>query len=183
MNISNLQMTRIQPRSCILIPIVLIAAGCAAPPPVKQSDNSASYPTARIMTTSEIHELYRDRSWQWENGVGYMGAAQQFSAWSGNEAEKTWAEGRWIITNSGRMCLDATWHTADDTYPDKTCFSHRIYNGTVYQKREPDGEWYIFRHSPPRADDEAGKLIPGDQVSEELVNLKTALAADQSPAQ
>ncbi|TIM42920.1 MAG: DUF995 domain-containing protein [Mesorhizobium sp.] len=31
-----------------------------------------------------------------------------------------------------------------------TCFSHRKKDGIVIQKREPDGEWYVFTHQDAR---------------------------------
>ncbi|RNF35867.1 DUF995 domain-containing protein [Paracoccus methylarcula] len=184
MNISETRLVRVLLRPRMLMPIVLIAAGCAEPSSTNPPRDTAKYPTARFMTVAEIQDIYKDKSWQWDNGVGYMkGSPQLFSAWSEDEAGKTWAEGRWLATNSSRMCFDATWHVRDGTFPDRTCFSHRVHEGTVYQKREPDGEWYIFRHAPPRAEDEASKLIPDDLVSEELEGVKAALASARSSEQ
>lgn len=157
----------------LLCSAIFTGATNAAPP-----EESILPSKARIMTPTEIYDLYRDKSWEWENGAGFMkDAGRRFRAWKSGEEGKSWAEGRWVITRSGGMCLDATWHTKDRLYPSKTCFSHRVHNGTIYQKREPDGNWYVFSHAVPRVDDEAKKLTPGDLVSEELEGVKAALSS------
>jgi hypothetical protein len=136
---------------------------------------------ARIMTPGEIYDLYRDKSWQWKNGAGYMTATgRQFSAWVDDETGRSWAKGRWVITETGRMCFDATWHSKAGASPATTCLSHRIDNGTIYQKREPDGHWYVFHHAEPRADDEANKLADADLVSAQIAIVKAALNSTSS---
>lgn len=136
------------------------------------------------MTAGEIYEIYRDKSWRWEDGAGQMKASpRQFSAWADGENGKSWAEGRWLVTETGRMCFDATWHTEQGAFPAKTCFSHRVGKSAIYQKREPDGAWYVFRHVRPREDDEASKLVSQDLVSRQRDSLKAALEAVQPSAQ
>jgi hypothetical protein len=131
---------------------------------------------ARIMTPGEIYQLYRDKSWQWKSGAGYMqDSGRQFSAWVDSENGKSWAKGRWIITGTGRMCFKATWHSIDGAFPARTCFSHRVNNGTIYQKREPGGDWYVFQHAQPREDDEASKLAGADLVSAQIKAVKAAI--------
>lgn len=133
------------------------------------------------MTAGEIYELYRDKSWQWDDGAGRMtGADRKFSAWADGGKGKSWAEGRWVITETGRMCLKATWHTEQGAFPAKTCFSHRIGNGAIHLMREPDGEWFMFRHAKIRDDDEANKLVSTDLVSQQRDEIKTVLDAAPS---
>lgn len=132
--------------------------------------------TARVMTPAEIHDLYHDRSWRWKGGAAYLvDEHRRFSAWVDDDTGKSWAEGRWIITEAGQMCLNATWHSKAGQFPATTCFSHRLDNGTIYQKREPDGSWYVFRHAQPRDEDEGKKLVPTDLVSSRISAVKTAL--------
>lgn len=136
------------------------------------------------MAPGEIYELYRNKSWRWEDGAGHMKeTARQFSAWTDGKNGKSWAEGRWVITESGRMCLDATWHSEQGAFPARTCFSHRVGKGTIHQKREPDGAWYVFRHAKPREDDEASKLVSEDLVTQQRDRMKAALEAAQPSAQ
>lgn len=136
---------------------------------------------ARIMTPGEIHVLYRNRTWQWANGAGYMNdEGRRFTAAVGGDDGGSWAEGRWIITEKGQMCLSATWHSAAGDYPAKTCFSHRIDNGTIYQRRDPDGGWYTFRHAEPKQDDEANKLANADLVSDRMAAIRAELESTSS---
>jgi hypothetical protein len=46
---------------------------------------------------------------------------------------------------------------------------------TVYQKREPSGEWYVFRHAPPQDGDEFSKLVGQDLVSGDLERIRSEL--------
>ncbi|RAZ92410.1 hypothetical protein DPM33_00405 [Mesorhizobium hawassense] len=131
---------------------------------------------ARVMTPAEIHALYHDRSWRWKAGAAYLlNEGRRFSAWVDGDTGKSWAEGRWMITETGQMCLDATWHSKAGQFPAMTCFSHRLDNGTIYQKREPDGSWYVFRHAQPRDEDEGKNLVRTDLVSAHISAVKTAI--------
>ncbi|MGB3387608.1 MAG: DUF995 domain-containing protein [Pseudaminobacter sp.] len=168
-----------------ILPAVAWALSCVAAPAIAASVPDPVLPeNARNLTAGEIYELYRDRSWQWEHGAGRMKASgRQFSAWVDGEAGKSWADGRWIITDTGRLCLDATWHTGQGAFPAKTCFSHRAGEGRIYQKREPDGAWYVFLNSVHRQDNKAGDLVSEDLVSRQRDDIKAALGALQSPQQ
>ncbi|MDX3975774.1 MAG: DUF995 domain-containing protein [Shinella sp.] len=150
-----------------------ILAGTAC---VASSQEDVLPAEARAMTALEMYKLYRDKSWKWDNGAGLMkDADRHFSAWSNGDKGKSWAEGSWAITETGLMCLKATWYTEKGSFPAKTCFSHRIASGTIYQKREPDGGWYVFRHAMRQKEDEASKLIAGDLVSHQRDTIKAAL--------
>ncbi|UXN66729.1 DUF995 domain-containing protein (plasmid) [Phyllobacterium sp. A18/5-2] len=168
-----------------MITTVACALFCIAAPAIAASSKASEQPAGtRAMTPFEIYALYKNKSWQWDNGAGHMtDAGRQFTAWADGEKGKSWAEGRWVITETGGLCLNATWHSGQGAFPAKTCFSHRIGNGTIYQKREPDGEWYIFRHAKAREDDEAHKLVFTDLVSQQSDSIKTALGAAQLPEQ
>jgi hypothetical protein len=184
MAIFRFEMARVLP-GVRMLTATAWAASCIAAPAIAASSQKSVLPEeTRPMTAGEIYEIYRDKSWRWEDGAGHMKASpRQFSAWVDGKNGKSWAEGRWIVTETGRMCLNATWHTEQGASAAKTCFSHRVGKGTIYQKREPDGAWYVFRHVKPREDDEASKLVSEDLVSQQRDNLKAALEAVQSPVQ
>lgn len=168
----------------MLTTVAMAAAALAGSVYPAFSQDLALPAETRVMTALEIHKLYRDKSWQWEKGAGLMkDAGRQFSAWVEGENGKTWAEGRWAITDTGLMCIVATWHSQSGAFPAKTCFSHRIDAGTIYQKREPDGGWYVFRHARQREDDEARKLVAIDLVSQQLDNIQAALSVAMFPEQ
>lgn len=165
---------------------VAAAMSCIAASASAASSHDSDLPEGtRPMTAGEIYELYKDKSWQWDDGAGRMtgGADRTFSAWTDGEEGKSWAEGRWIITETGRMCLNATWHTEHGAFPAKTCFSHRIGNGAIHLMREPDGEWFMFRHAEIRDGDEANKLVSADLVTRQRDNIKTVLGAASSHEQ
>jgi hypothetical protein len=176
-----------------LAPVVLavsVLAGASASAAATDSSVSAA-PVAEAgvppgtvpMVASELFALYRDKSWQWDDGAGRMdGADRKFTAWVDGDKGKSWAEGRWLVTDAGRMCLKADWHSDQGVFPARTCFSHRIGNGTIYQKREPDGQWYVFRHTNIREDDEAKKLVSEDLVSSRIDSLRPVPRQKQSMA-
>lgn len=120
----------------------------------------------RYMTTEELWQMYNNRSWIWKDGAGYFpNAKRRFTAYSGSGKAGSYAEGVWFVTWMGKACFRATWHGADYAVPKLTCFSHRTDGKRIHQKRLPDGEWYVFRNSPPRNGDEFGKFLLGDYVS------------------
>lgn len=125
------------------------------------------------LSAAELYKLYRDKSWQWADGAGRMNdAGRRFTAWVDGSKGKSWAEGRWTVTDAGLMCLKADWHSDQGVFPTRTCFAHRVGEGTIYQKLEPDGGWYVFRHAEGRDDDEASKLVSTDLVSERFDEMK-----------
>lgn len=46
-----------------------------------------------------------------------------------------------------------------------TCFEHRQSGKVLYQRKLPDGDWYVFRSSHRNSADEFMKLKYGDDVS------------------
>ncbi|ANH09210.1 DUF995 domain-containing protein [Shinella sp. HZN7] len=165
-------------RLAVLAMAASLLAGAA------RAENVTLPADARAMTAVELYTLYRDKSWKWENGAGLMREADRhFSAWVSGGKWKSWAEGRWVITDTGLLCLKATWHTQEGSTPAKSCFSHQIAAGTIYQKREPDGRWYVFRHAIPRKNDEASKLVAADLVSQQRDAIQAALGVAPSTEQ
>lgn len=135
---------------------------------------------AQAMTGYELYVLYRDRSWKWPDGAGRLETeGRRFTAIAGSGEEASWAEGRWVVTDRGRLCLDADWHASAGISPDRTCFEHLIDNGTIYQSKAPAGDWYVFKNNPTEADDEFTKLVRDDLVSAGLEELRSALGPQQ----
>lgn len=91
---------------------------------------------ARAMTAAELYVLYRDKTWQWPDGAGRMQDKDRtFIGWSGSGDNTRWAEGRWVLSDTGLMCLKADWYGVHAKQANKTCFRHRIYEDTIYQKK------------------------------------------------
>jgi hypothetical protein len=47
--------------------------------------------------------------------------------------------------------------------------------GTIYQMREPEGDWHIFKHASVKPTDEFNKLTPVNLVSVMLDKARVAL--------
>lgn len=137
---------------------------------------------ARAMTAAELLTLYGDKSWKWPDGAGLMEAKdRRFSAISGSGKQSSWAEGRWTVTDSGRLCFVADWHSQSGTFPDRTCFIHMLDNDTIYQRKEPAGKWYVFKHAEPLPGDEFRKLVRDDLVSAELKKRQQSVRSKKKP--
>jgi hypothetical protein len=131
---------------------------------------------ARVVTAGELHAIYNDQTWVWSDGAGRMQSdGRRFVAWAGSGASATWAEGRWIITSSGRLCFKARWQSSSGSHPAKTCFIHKQHRGVIYQRKEPSGDWYVFKHAISKDGDEIRKLTNEDLVSKELEKIKSQL--------
>lgn len=157
--------------------VVLVAATLAGPAMASTVTVVADGlpPGTTPLTAVELYVLYRDKSWQWTDGAGRMDSQdRRFRAWVDSDKGKSWAVGRWLVTDAGVMCLKAEWHSDQGVFPNRTCFAHRADGGTIYQKLEPGGSWYVFRHVEGRDDDEANKLVSADLVSGRLDELKPA---------
>ena len=150
-------------------------------PTVSHAKDSLNPPAqARAMTGLELYLVYRDNSWKWPDGAGRMESdGRRFTAIAGSGVGASWAEGRWIVTDRGRLCLAAQWHAPAGVFPDRTCFEHRIDGNTIYQRRAPAGAWQIFKHSPAKADDEFTKLVREDLVSAGLEEVRSASRPQQ----
>ncbi|EFL88157.1 conserved hypothetical protein [Ahrensia sp. R2A130] len=82
--------------------------------------------------------------------------------------EGKYGEGNWYLPGKGKMCFRAIWHGGGGSARAVTCFSHHIAGRRIYQRREPDGEWYIFKNNPTRMKDEIRKVRYGDYVQHRL---------------
>lgn len=134
---------------------------------------------AKPLSNSEIYRIYSHNSWMWKDGAGYFAVSKrQFKAWSGKGSNASVGTGIWFITDPGKLCMRATWYEKGTSSPATTCFSHRGKDGVIYQRREPDGDWYIFKHAPTRKGDEITKFRRGDYVSRHLDRMMPAMASN-----
>lgn len=162
-------------RGCLLAASCLVSTFALANPVEAGGKDPTPPRDARPMTSFELYMLYHDKSWQWPDGAGRLQAdGRRFTAWAGFGDKATWAEGRWTVNDRGRLCLKAQWHTILAVNPNTTCFSHKKLGDTVYQKREPSGDWYVFKHATPAAD-EFSKLVSQDLVSQDIERIKSSL--------
>ncbi len=153
-----------------------VSAGLAAP---AAAQTASGADTAKPLSSSEIYRIYSHNSWMWKDGAGYFAVSKrQFKAWSGRGSNASAGKGIWFITDPGKLCFRATWYEKGTSFPATTCFSHREKNGVIYQRKEPNGDWYIFKHAPARKGDEITKFRRGDYVSRQLDRMMPAMASN-----
>jgi hypothetical protein len=147
--------------------------------PVAKAEDQIAADAARgrVLTAKELNAIYEDRSWRWNNGAAYFRTPNRtFIAWVDKGAKASYADGSWSVSDPGRLCFTATWHGLGAQRRASTCFEHRTDDKNIYQRRLPDGEWYVFSHLPALPGDEIQKFQPGDHVSEEYQTNKRYLA-------
>jgi hypothetical protein len=114
-------------------------------------------------TAFELQLLYADRTWNWENGAAYFGMDRHLQAWTAGQDSSAVAEGRWLVTDTGKMCMELAWRSKTyKTKPRRTCYSHRVENGNIEQRKDPDGAWYGFKHAKDDPADEHRKFEAGN---------------------
>lgn len=129
---------------------------------------------SRPLGAAELTNIYSGHTWHWEAGAGYFGPGGQFRGWSSNDAGTLgYGIGGWSAVDDGRLCIEATWHYGGETTEISECFGHRQADGSIYQRVEPSGEWYVFRSQPPRPDDEARRITPGDEVALKVEEIRS----------
>lgn len=130
---------------------------------------------ARPMTPVELRQLYGNKSWVWKTGFGYFSVKQR--RFTSALRDGSYAEGKWFVAGDGKLCFRADWHEKAGVYRNVlSCLAHRINDrGVIYQRRVPDGDWYIFRHVPVRKSDEYRTFKPGNYVQKLLERNKRRL--------
>jgi hypothetical protein len=139
--------------------VLPVAAHAANGKNAKPTEAAATVPTA-----FELQLLYADRTWLWKDGAAYFGqTGRSLRAWTSGQDSASVAEGRWLVTSDGKMCMDLAWRSK--SYKGKqqrSCYSHRVNGGTIEQRKDPNGEWYSFKRTPGDVSDEFRKFEVGD---------------------
>jgi hypothetical protein len=132
---------------------------------------------SKPLSSDEVYKLYANRSWIWKTGAGYFAVKKLgFTAWTA-DGGGSYGVGHWFISDPGKLCFQATWYAKTGKAPALTCFSHRKKGNVVFQKREPDGEWYAFKTVPAKASDEYRKMRRGDYVTPQYNHMRKKLAS------
>jgi hypothetical protein len=119
--------------------------------------------------------MFRGKTWQWPDGAAYFAPEGSFIAWAGREAEASYAKGTWRTAPSGRLCFRATWASRSGEGSSESCFSHALKAGDLIQRREPGGEWYVFKHRQAVPEDEFEKLVDGDKAGADARKIMAAI--------
>ncbi|MCV9999717.1 DUF995 domain-containing protein [Pararhizobium sp. YC-54] len=172
-------MTKIASVGAIALPVGGMLIGTLLTPAHAQPNRLPKKPAP--VTAHELRQIYSDKTWKWSaGGVRFIGKGRRLIAFSEKPGKATFAEGRWKIDNDGRLCPVAVWVTHEGSAPANTCFQHVRDRRTIYQRREPDGDWYIFKTYRPGPEDEYAKLVTEDTVSPNMDKLKKSLTVSAS---
>lgn len=158
-------------RSASFTQFVLILALCGqaaisgtAHAAATKDKSTAEAGTGAVPTAYELQLLYADRTWVWKDGAAYFAQGdRRLEAWASGQDTASVAEGRWLVTKDGKMCMELAWRSKSYAgKQNRICYSHRIQGGTIEQRKDPDGEWYSFKRSPENISDEHRKFEAGD---------------------
>jgi len=134
---------------------------------------------AKLLTESQLYLLYKNKTWVWPRGGGFFAGDGTLKAWSAADGAASYATGRWWVNGVGAMCMQAHWHWSNGVMNKRDCFDHQSHRGVIYQKRDPDGSWYIFKSSPVGTEDEINKLREGDLIEEDWSATKVKVDPTQ----
>ena len=150
-----------------LVPLVAVCGHLALLGTAEATESSAPVEAAAkpeiAPTAFELQLLYADRTWNWKDGAAYFGMDRRLQAWTAGQDSPAVAEGRWLVTENGKMCMELAWRSKTyTTKPQRTCYSHRVENGNIEQRKDPDGAWYDFKHTKDDPADEHRKFEAGN---------------------
>ncbi len=124
---------------------------------------------------AELVAIYGGKTWLWPDGAAYFAPGGGFVAWAGKEAAASFAKGTWRVTPKGRVCFRANWVSRSGEAASESCFGHAMQAGDLLQRREPNGEWYVFKHREADRRDEFHKLVDGDQAGADAKKVMAAV--------
>jgi len=132
-----------------------------------QADLRKQAMAAPPMTVNQLLAAYGGKTWQWKSGGGYYQNKER--RYLAATESGSYAQGRWYLTEPGKICMRATWRGNYRPVEKSECFSHRIDDkGQIFQRKEPDGKWYVFRVNPPSKTDGFSKLVPGNLIAKQF---------------
>ncbi|MER8443454.1 DUF995 domain-containing protein [Mesorhizobium sp. M1066] len=113
-----------------------------------------------------VYQIYQNHSWLWgKKGAGFFAVKQrQFDAWTHDKGKSGYGDGMWFIPGGGKLCWRAKWHGSWGVKGSMTCFEHRQAGKVIYQRKAPDGDWYVFK-----------RLKHGDYVTRKQNRIKAEL--------
>jgi hypothetical protein len=141
-----------------------------------QDQVAADAAKGRVLTAKEINAIYEDRTWLWGDGAAYFRTNKEFFAWFGKDEKASYAEGSWSTNDQGLLCFHATWYGLEGHSASSSCFEHRTDDKNIFQRKTPDGGWYIFSHLPQVPGDLIEKVQNGDRLSDDFQKTKRYLA-------
>lgn len=152
------------------------AAASSKAKPVKPAAKATTKPApeapAAPIADTALAGIYSGKTWLWPDGAAYFAPDGGFVAFAGKNKTESFARGSWRIASNGRLCFKATWVSRGGAGAAESCFAHQVKSGDVLQRKEPSGQWYVFKHRESRPDDEFRKLVAGDQAGAEADRIR-----------
>jgi hypothetical protein len=129
---------------------------------------------ASVVPDAGVYDIYQNHSWLWgKNGAGFFAVRQRaFDAWTSDKGKQGYGEGIWFIPGGGKLCYRATWHGSWGASSSMSCFEHRQAGRVIYQRKAPNGEWYVFRSSHRNRGDVFANVKYGDYVTRKQNRIK-----------
>lgn len=135
---------------------------------------------AKPLTAPELLQIYGGKSWDWgAPNAAYFSKdeGRPFTAVVKADWGVQYAEGRWVLSDSGRLCFEADWVSTYGRFPAVSCYLHVAANGVIYQRSLPEGEWEILRHAQVQPEDGINALVEADLVSERFAAARAEVDA------
>ena len=159
---------------------LVTAAVLLAIPAAASSQIAEKADAANNLTRQALYQIYKGRSWMWSDGGAYFRISKrEFTAWVGRGKKSAIAKGIWYLPGRGKTCFRATWTAVDWKVGKRTCFAHKSDGRNIYQRNLPDGNWYVFKHTPVRYNDEFRKLKPGNHISRNYARNSRYISANR----
>lgn len=152
----------------LLLPLAAVAVYMGAQPVRAKMEIK---PTP--LSAYEVYSLYRNKTWQWSaGGARFTAHDRKLVAFVDGNGKRSFAEGNWYVSDLGMLCMQAQWINSAGSSQARTCFGHGKIGDTIYQRRVPDGKWYVFKHQKVKPDDEYRKLVVDDGITAKALRLK-----------
>ncbi len=130
---------------------------------------------AKPLPIEALQKVYAGKTWFWAEGSAYFAPNGKFYAHSGKGPTANYMEGGWGAYKNGKICFSGTWRSAAGSGFDSSCFLHQGEGKTITQRRNPVGDWYVFKHAKPKKGEEYSKLVKGDWASPQVRKTKRAI--------
>lgn len=157
-----------------VIGILMVAIAAFITMPVEAGSPEPPLPaSAEVpLSTKQLSDIYSGKTWLWPDGAAYFAPGGRFRAWAGTGKKESFATGSWRTPGNGRLCFRAVWVSRGGAGASQSCFAHVSKSGFLFQRKEPAGEWYVFKHPTAEPEDEFRKLVPGDKAGAEVERIR-----------
>ncbi len=126
-----------------------------------------------VPSNQDLTQLYAGKTWYWKAGAGYFAPDGTFKCILRSTDQMDECTGKWSA-QSGALTIVMNWKSTPPRSFEtawrstKVIFYHETQGTDIWQKKEPNGAWFVFKHATPEKGDEWWKLQSGDKTAEVL---------------